>query len=1125
MSRDQIATRCSRATPGRDFASKCTLRTPSVLLFDFLLFGFCFSVFCFSVFCLLMATRRVSQKRVRVALDEEGADNPLDTQWRQHRLQPSRNKGYQSSRSAVVEEVGLPSEDPNLGLDADDEAFNDMLAADFDDIADEGEHPPRKAIKRSKASVRPMVLWKEGFRDIYLDEMLRLEGRGDAWADGEAVCTDCMARKVDPPAPGVYRCAECFLPALLCKECCLRRHRILPLHTIEEWTGTSFIKTTLKNLGLRLQLGHMSLRCSNPEPSHINFTILHTNGIHEVSVDFCACTRATSKVRQLLRRRLYPATQDTPRTCATFELLQQLHMLHLTSKCATYDFYRAVEKLTNNTGVNIPPSKYRSLLRMGIQWRHLKLMKRGGRGHDETGVNGTKEGELAVVCPSCPHPGINLPEDWEKAPVGVRFLYFVFLCMDANFRLKNQLVSNYSTDPGLGTGLAYMIKREPLEEYVQSRAKDLDEESTKGCGLQAVEQAHTRFNKGLRYTGVSAVSCGRSEMVMPCSIGNLKKGEKYANMDYGFGRVLQFLYVLWVLISYDAACHWFVNLYRRINTHWPEDIKPRDGVIIEPLIPKLHDAGHKKTKNHEQFSFNLFKGVGLTDGECPERIWAPHNPLGNSTKTMGPGSRHDVLDDHFGFWNYEKYISMGKTLMRRYKKALPERNRQVEAHCGFTASLDAADVEKWTAMCDAWESDSFPKSVPNPYEVKDSNITQAQAEQELEKEEMERRLLNQARVYHKTSACSFLTQGLELEESQHRILEMLKIDSNESVAEERAILWKKIEPWRHLQTVYMPGLIQYHHDREHLEPGSTMDSENPEEVSLWLPSALPAAVRELVCTTGLSSAEEKLRTAQCYDSLIGIRDTLRLKTRMVHFKNKNIRGQKHNTRSRSIIDRVHDKAKQSAWRYRDARKAKLALAGPGPWEQHLRILENKDIRSYQDPEHVKKRTGRKGIWEDDVEPRRLPVDGDDSDIDLMQEDRHKRDGTGQTHTTLSWIWTVEHHDSSSNGDDVLRSEWARSRARAERATEEVLLLREEMRRVLAFLNWKAKWWSSKQESRPTSDVVLAEGIRAYAVDQGSLQRKLQLSFQEIWKAPLQDMENINLHDNEDSDGDESDDDN
>lgn len=46
--------------------------------------------------------------------------------------------------------------------------------------------------------------------------------------------------------------------------------------------------------------------------------------------------------------------------------------------------------------------------------------------------------------------------------------------MDANFRLKNQLVSNYSQDPGLGIGWAYMIPRIPYETYVLSRAGDED---------------------------------------------------------------------------------------------------------------------------------------------------------------------------------------------------------------------------------------------------------------------------------------------------------------------------------------------------------------------------------------------------------------------------------------------------------------------------------------------------------------------------------------------------------------------------------------------------------------------------------------------------------------------------
>ncbi len=95
-------------------------------------------------------------------------------------------------------------------------------------------------------------------------------------------------------------------------------------------------------------------------------------------------------------------------------------------------------------------------------------------------------------------------------------------------------------------------------------------------------------------------------------------------------------------------------------TDWPEDIKLREDVDISPVIPKFHEPAHQD-EDHEQFSCNLVPGMGASDCEVPERFWGPHNPLGNSTKTMGPGSRHDVLDDHFGFWNWLKYHSMGKT--------------------------------------------------------------------------------------------------------------------------------------------------------------------------------------------------------------------------------------------------------------------------------------------------------------------------------------------------------------------------------------------------------------------------------------------------------------------------------
>jgi len=207
--------------------------------------------------------------------------------------------------------------------------------------------------------------------------------------------------------------------------------------------------------------------------------------------------------------------------------------------------------------------------------------------------------------------------------------------------------------------------------------------------------------------------------------------------------------------------------------------------------------------------------------------------------------------------------------------------------------------------------------------------------------------------------------------------------------------------------------------------------------------------------------KEKLHTAQCYDLLEKICHLLRLKSRMVLFKNKNIRGQAAGTRSCTVINCVQDRAKYLAEHYCMAHTAKLSLSGTGDWQHHLRELKDNDVHSYQDPDQLKTRKGRRGTLEDDqlVAEETCKVGG--VGVDLIPETRSKQDGTGETRQTLSWIWLVERSDGAYGGegntgdDNILRAEWAKSRARTKRATEEVLLLQEEMRRLVEFLKWKA----------------------------------------------------------------------
>ena len=50
------------------------------------------------------------------------------------------------------------------------------------------------------------------------------------------------------------------------------------------------------------------------------------------------------------------------------------------------------------------------------EYRHTKMGKRAGRGHDPVGINGTRQGSLTIPCRVCPLPYVNLPEDWRSAP-------------------------------------------------------------------------------------------------------------------------------------------------------------------------------------------------------------------------------------------------------------------------------------------------------------------------------------------------------------------------------------------------------------------------------------------------------------------------------------------------------------------------------------------------------------------------------------------------------------------------------------------------------------------------------------------------------------------------------------
>jgi len=155
-----------------------------------------------------------------------------------------------------------------------------------------------------------------------------------------------------------------------------------------------------------------------------------------------------------------------------------------------------------------------------------------------------------------------------------------------------------------------------------------------------------------------------------------------------------------------------------------------------------------------------------------------------------------------------------------------------------------------------------------------------------------------------------------------------------SLTEQRNTFRVKLANWEQMRLIYMPGLLQYQADNSHSSSQSSA-AEFPEDQELWLPSSIPMSIRDRICQAGLPTIELKLRIAQCHDALRGIRQVLRIKTRMIHFKNKNVRGQRDGTKSRSVIDRVHERARGYAQKYRASRAAGVLLLPSGQWDSAL----------------------------------------------------------------------------------------------------------------------------------------------------------------------------------------------
>lgn len=178
------------------------------------------------------------------------------------------------------------------------------------------------------------------------------------------------------------------------------------------------------------------------------------------------------------------------------------------------------------------------------------------------------------------------------------------------------------------------------------------------------------------------------------------------------------------------------------------------------------------------------------------------------------------------------------------------------------------------------------------------------------------------------------------------------------------------------------------------------------------------------------------------------------------------------------MNNIESRIAKFVGRYRAAYKALLQLDPAGDWRETFLELKDSDNRG----------------------------PGKEAD----------EEGVGDGSYFRSWIWLSNPRVSDTlNGEageecaseedvnEILRVEWTTSFARLERWSEEVELLQEEMRRVVMFLEWRARDWLTKVDARRGNSASdIQSGLGAYARKQAAIYHNLAISFAKLWHPTL-----------------------
>jgi Kyakuja-Dileera-Zisupton transposase len=133
---------------------------------------------------------------------------------------------------------------------------------------------------------------------------------------------------------------------------------------------------------------------------------------------------------------------------------------------------------------------------------------------------------------------------------------------------------------------------------------------------------------------------------------------RFCNVDYVVLSSVKGEHLSRIVLTFDIGCQYSKNFWERMKK-FPLEMQINEDTKIEFAIPSWHINAHGADCRAD-FGLSFRDGVGRTCGEEVEIIWAGTNPLGPSTREMGPGARHETLNGQWGGLNFRRILSFRK---------------------------------------------------------------------------------------------------------------------------------------------------------------------------------------------------------------------------------------------------------------------------------------------------------------------------------------------------------------------------------------------------------------------------------------------------------------------------------